>query len=64
MLELGFKHFVGVDGSQGMLDQAAKTGIYEELRLALLGAEPLPAKIGTPHTHTAYTLTVPVYMCW
>ncbi|XP_077950388.1 methyltransferase-like protein 27 [Gasterosteus aculeatus] len=46
MLELGFKHFVGVDGSQGMLDQAAKTGIYEELRLALLGAEPLPAKIG------------------
>ncbi|XP_054476921.1 methyltransferase-like protein 27 [Anoplopoma fimbria] len=47
MVELGFKHFVGVDGSQGMLDQAAKTGLYKELKLALLGTEPLPAQTGT-----------------
>ncbi|XP_034409975.1 methyltransferase-like protein 27 [Cyclopterus lumpus] len=46
MVELGFKHFVGVDGSQGMLDQAAKTGLYKELKLALLGTEPLPAQTG------------------
>ncbi|XP_068586090.1 methyltransferase-like protein 27 isoform X2 [Cebidichthys violaceus] len=46
MVELGFKHFVGVDGSQGMLDQAAKTGLYKELKLALLGTEPLPAETG------------------
>ncbi|XP_056295807.1 methyltransferase-like protein 27 [Pseudoliparis swirei] len=46
MIELGFKHFVGVDGSQGMLDQAAKTGFYKELRLALLGTDPLPAQTG------------------
>nr|ACQ57855.1 Williams-Beuren syndrome chromosomal region 27 protein [Anoplopoma fimbria] len=46
MVELGFKHFVGVDGSQGMLDQAAKTGHYKELKLALLGTEPLPAQTG------------------
>jgi len=46
MVELGFKHFVGVDGSQGMLDQAAKTGLYKELKLALLGTEPLPARTG------------------
>ncbi|TNN34074.1 Williams-Beuren syndrome chromosomal region 27 protein [Liparis tanakae] len=46
MAELGFKHFVGVDGSQGMLDQATKTGLYKELKLALLGTEPLPAQPG------------------
>ncbi|KAK9522330.1 hypothetical protein VZT92_018803 [Zoarces viviparus] len=46
MVELGFKHFVGVDGSQGMLDQAAKTGLYKELKLAFLGTDPLPAPTG------------------
>ncbi|KAM9309927.1 methyltransferase-like protein 27 [Pholidichthys leucotaenia] len=44
MYELGFRHFVGVDGSQCMLDLAAKTGFYQDLRLALLGPQPLPAK--------------------
>ena len=47
MAELGFKHFVGVDDSQGMLDQAARTGLYQDLRLASLGTEPLPAQSGT-----------------
>ncbi|XP_028437473.1 methyltransferase-like protein 27 isoform X2 [Perca flavescens] len=44
MAELGFRNFVGVDGSKGMLEQAAKTGLYQDLRLALLGTEPLPAQ--------------------
>uniref|UniRef100_A0A8C9XAM4 Methyltransferase domain-containing protein n=2 Tax=Sander lucioperca TaxID=283035 RepID=A0A8C9XAM4_SANLU len=44
MAELGFRKFVGVDGSKGMLEQAAKTGLYQDLRLALLGTEPLPAQ--------------------
>ncbi|XP_047455065.1 methyltransferase-like protein 27 [Mugil cephalus] len=46
MSELGFKHFVGVDGSKGMLDQAEKNGLYRDLKLALLGPEPLPAQRG------------------
>ncbi|XP_056237197.1 methyltransferase-like protein 27 [Seriola aureovittata] len=46
MFELGFRLFVGVDGSRGMLDQAAKTGLYQNLRLALLGTQALPAQTG------------------
>ncbi|XP_071395027.1 methyltransferase-like protein 27 [Centroberyx affinis] len=44
MSELGFRHFVGVDGSKGMLEQAAETGLYQDLRPALLGTQPLPAQ--------------------
>ncbi|XP_049902141.1 methyltransferase-like protein 27 isoform X2 [Epinephelus moara] len=47
MVKLGFRHFVGVDGSKGMLEQAAKTGLYQDLKLALLGPEPLPAPTDT-----------------
>ncbi|XP_041650246.1 methyltransferase-like protein 27 [Cheilinus undulatus] len=43
MSEVGFRNFVGVDGSKGMLELAEKTGLYQDLRLALLGTEPLPA---------------------
>ncbi|XP_041650247.1 methyltransferase-like protein 27 [Cheilinus undulatus] len=43
MSEVGFRNFVGVDGSKGMLELAEKTGLYQHLRLALLGTEPLPA---------------------
>lgn len=46
LFDLGFRKFVGVDGSKGMLEQAAKTGLYQELKLAMLGAEPLPAQKG------------------
>nr|XP_046256546.1 methyltransferase-like protein 27 isoform X3 [Scatophagus argus] len=46
MAGLGFRHFVGVDGSKGMLEQAAKTGLYQDLRPALLGTQPLPAEPG------------------
>lgn len=54
MAELGFRHFVGVDGSKGMLELAANTGFYQDLRLALLGTQPLPAQAGTllSHSHT------------
>ncbi|XP_020515305.2 methyltransferase-like protein 27 [Labrus bergylta] len=47
MSELGFRNFVGVDGSKGMLDLAAQSGLYQDLRLALLGTDPLPAQTGT-----------------
>ncbi|XP_041649864.1 methyltransferase-like protein 27 [Cheilinus undulatus] len=46
MSEVGFRNFVGVDGSKGMLALAEKTGLYQDLRLALLGTEPLPADTG------------------
>ncbi|XP_030013731.1 methyltransferase-like protein 27 [Sphaeramia orbicularis] len=46
MTELGFRSFVGVDGSKGMLEFAAKTGLYQDLKLALLGTQPLPAQTG------------------
>lgn len=47
MSEVGFKNFVGVDGSQGMLDLADETGLYRELKQALLGTQPLPAQNDT-----------------
>ncbi|XP_059195956.1 methyltransferase-like protein 27 [Centropristis striata] len=46
MFEQGFRHFVGVDGSEVMLQKAAESGLYQDLRLALLGTEPLPAQTG------------------
>ncbi|XP_036971785.1 methyltransferase-like protein 27 [Acanthopagrus latus] len=46
MVKLGFRRFVGVDGSKGMLQRAAETGLYQDLRLALLGTERLPAQTG------------------
>uniref|UniRef100_A0A8D3BNQ4 Methyltransferase domain-containing protein n=1 Tax=Scophthalmus maximus TaxID=52904 RepID=A0A8D3BNQ4_SCOMX len=46
MVELGFRRFVGVDGSKGMLDQAAESGLYQDLNQALLGSDPLPAQPG------------------
>ncbi|XP_013887133.1 Williams-Beuren syndrome chromosomal region 27 protein [Austrofundulus limnaeus] len=46
MSGLGFRVFVGVDCSEGMLEQAAQTGLYRDLKLALLGPEPLPAQTG------------------
>ncbi|KAM3613850.1 uncharacterized protein V6R79_005911 [Siganus canaliculatus] len=46
LAEDGFRRFVGVDGSRAMLDLAAKTGLYQNLQLALLGPEPLPVETG------------------
>ncbi|NXV22364.1 MET27 protein, partial [Cepphus grylle] len=39
----GFRCLHGVDGSEGMLDRARSTGLYQQLRLCVVGREPLPA---------------------
>ncbi|NXI14827.1 MET27 protein, partial [Irena cyanogastra] len=39
----GFRCLHGVDGSAGMLERARSTGLYQELRLCVLGREPLPS---------------------
>lgn len=44
MNEEGFKHFTGVDGSQGMLDKAKERGLYHCLKKALLGSDLLPVE--------------------
>ncbi|KAM4735583.1 methyltransferase-like protein 27 [Anableps anableps] len=44
MVGQGFKNFVGVDCSEQMLEEAAKTELYQDLQRALLGTEPLPVQ--------------------
>lgn len=34
---MGFRHFVGVDWSKGMLELANKTGLYQDLKQCMLG---------------------------
>ncbi|XP_028327659.1 methyltransferase-like protein 27 [Gouania willdenowi] len=46
MFQAGFRHFVGVDISSGMLSEASRTGLYRDLRRASLGPEPLPVNTG------------------
>ncbi|KAL7844355.1 hypothetical protein SRHO_G00228940 [Serrasalmus rhombeus] len=41
---MGFCQFVGVDGSDGMLDLARKTGLYQELKQCILGQDTLPVQ--------------------
>lgn len=43
---MGFHHFVGVDGSLGMLELAKKTGLYEQFKQCLLGQDSLPVEAG------------------
>uniref|UniRef100_A0A3B3ZH36 Methyltransferase domain-containing protein n=1 Tax=Periophthalmus magnuspinnatus TaxID=409849 RepID=A0A3B3ZH36_9GOBI len=43
---LGFRHFVGVDGSAAMLEEARKTALYQNVLLALLGTQALPVDAG------------------
>ncbi|XP_074528085.1 methyltransferase-like protein 27 [Halichoeres trimaculatus] len=47
MKQIGFKHFVGIDGSQCMLEVAEKKGLYEELKLCVLLKEPIPVQKGS-----------------
>ncbi|XP_034034076.1 methyltransferase-like protein 27 isoform X2 [Thalassophryne amazonica] len=47
MMKFGFKHFVGVDGSEGMLRLAKRTEIYQDLQNCILGEEQLPIQWGT-----------------
>ncbi|XP_035811841.2 methyltransferase-like protein 27 isoform X2 [Amphiprion ocellaris] len=40
----GFGHFVGVDGSEAMLEVARESGLYQDLKQVLLGEDPLPVQ--------------------
>lgn len=42
----GFKHFVGLDGSEGMLKIARSCGLYQELKQSILGEKPIPVHSG------------------
>ncbi|KAG8122853.1 hypothetical protein E2320_018270 [Naja naja] len=43
----GFRHLHGLDGSREMLEHAQHKGLYEDLKLCLLGQETLPAPEGS-----------------
>ncbi|XP_028321913.1 methyltransferase-like protein 27 isoform X2 [Gouania willdenowi] len=38
----GFERFVGIDGSTRMMEHANRSGLYQELKISILGKEPLP----------------------
>ncbi|KAB5548865.1 hypothetical protein PHYPO_G00060620 [Pangasianodon hypophthalmus] len=42
--KMGFRNFVGVDGSEKMLNLATKTGLYQELKQCMLCEDPLPVQ--------------------
>ncbi|XP_053187504.1 methyltransferase-like protein 27 [Scomber japonicus] len=46
MKKHGFGHFVGIDGSEAMLELARGTELYQDLKLCMLGEEPLPVQCG------------------
>ncbi|XP_016357021.1 methyltransferase-like protein 27 [Sinocyclocheilus anshuiensis] len=45
--KMGFRHFVGIDGSLKMLELAKKTGLYQQLTQYLLGQDEVPVKSET-----------------
>lgn len=47
--KMGFRKFVGVDGSEGMLKLARKTELYQELKQCMLGEDRLPVQDGNKH---------------
>ncbi|CAK6971437.1 methyltransferase-like protein 27 [Scomber scombrus] len=46
MKKHGFGHFVGIDGSEAMLELARGTELYQDLKHCMLGEEPLPVQWG------------------
>lgn len=50
----GFGNFVGIDGCKAMLELARESGLYQDLKQALLGEEPLPVQSGNKHFHSGY----------
>ncbi|XP_018547365.1 methyltransferase-like protein 27 isoform X1 [Lates calcarifer] len=40
----GFGQFVGIDGSEAMLELARESGLYRDLKQSMLGEEPLPVQ--------------------
>lgn len=51
MKKHGFGHFVGIDGSEAMLDLARESGLYQDLKQCMLGEEPLPVQCGNFMVH-------------
>ncbi|XP_033834659.1 methyltransferase-like protein 27 [Periophthalmus magnuspinnatus] len=43
---LGFRNFVGIDGSRAMLEMAKNIMLYQDLKLCMLGSQPLPFEQG------------------
>ncbi len=43
---MGFRQFVGIDGSLKMLEFAKKTGLYQQLTQCLLGQDEIPVESG------------------
>lgn len=58
MSTLGFKHFVGIDGSEGMLSLARNCGLYQELKESMLGEEPIPVQSGKSVTELQTRLLI------
>ena len=54
----GFCQFVGVDGSEGMLDQARKTGLYQELKQCMLGQDALPVQNGNTFSLVKFGMVI------
>ncbi|KAK5858721.1 hypothetical protein PBY51_002840 [Eleginops maclovinus] len=46
MNRLGFGHFVGIDGSEAMLELAKESGLYQDLKQCMLGEGSLPVQCG------------------
>lgn len=46
MKKHGFEHFVGIDGSEAMLEVARQSELYQDLKQCMLGEEPLPVQWG------------------
>ncbi|XP_017292660.1 methyltransferase-like protein 27 [Kryptolebias marmoratus] len=44
MRKHGFRCFVGVDGSEAMLDKARESGLYQDLKHLVLDKDPLPTQ--------------------
>lgn len=47
----GFRHFVGIDGSEEMLTLARESGLYEDLKQSMLGEDLLPVPRGNLMLH-------------
>lgn len=45
MKKIGFQYFIGVDGSDAMLDVAKTGGLYQELKMSFIGTEELPVQL-------------------
>lgn len=52
LTSIGFGNFVGVDGSKSMMEIAKNTGLYKDLKLCMLGSQPLPVE------HNAFDLVM------